>query len=145
MPRPTLFPLSTFPSQIPETIRFNDLDPLGHLNNNAIGIMIESGRVDLLTPVGIQFRNTGETIVIAHLATDFIAQGHYPATLTIGSAIEKIGGSSFTIIGQVMEGDTCLAQSRQVCVYFDMDTNKPCPIPTEIRQNLEKLYLKETR
>lgn len=144
MPRVQTFPQAAFPSNITENIRFNDLDPLGHLNNNAIGVMIESGRVDLLNPTGIKFRNTGETIVVANISTDFIAQGHFPAELQIVSAIQKIGGSSFTILGQVMRGDVCLAKSTQVCVYFDMDKNKPCPIPADIREKLENLYLKET-
>ena len=66
-----------------ETVRFADLDPLGHANNAAFNVYFESARAALFTEAGALEQN-GRSVVIAWLTIDFRTELNYGASCASG-------------------------------------------------------------
>lgn len=126
-----------------EVVRFADLDPLGHVNNNAIGVYFESARVAFFDDLGIfdgppGLVRSGPGVVIVKLVIEFVKELHFPNALDIGSRMTRIGGSSFTFEAGLFVGETCYATSEQVVVLFDSQTRKSTKILPEQREILKR-------
>jgi acyl-CoA thioester hydrolase len=130
----------SYPHQVQELVRFSDTDALGHVNNVALTAMVESGRVaftlDLLARAGARAEDDAVAgLVLVHLEIDFVAELHYPASVTVGSRLLAIGRTSLTVGTGVFVGDRCIATSRGVLVVVGPDG--PQPITGELRTALE--------
>lgn len=129
-------------SQTLET-RFGDMDVNGHLNNVAFARLFEETRVRFnragpAAPVAGERRSS---FVVAHVAIDYLAEGNYPAPVTVGYAIARIGSSSFTVAMAAFQDGACIALCDSVLVHRDPETG-PAPIPPALRERLETLRLK---
>lgn len=132
---PDLTDRSGFPHWTSEKIRFQDIDRLGHVNNVAITIYAESGRVEFLDavmPAALAAGN-GPLWVIARLDVQFRAQSHYPGTVDIGTRVVRIGNSSITLGQGLFVGDRCIATTESVVVLIDPDTARGMTLPDEVR------------
>lgn len=118
-----------------EKIRFQDVDHVGHVNNIAIAIYAESGRVEMLTyalPTGLQ--GSEEPFwVIAELNVRFRAQAHYPGTVDIGTRVLRLGNSSVTIGQGLFVDGRCIATAESVIVLVDPATGRGHALPDEVR------------
>lgn len=119
-----------------EKIRFQDIDRLGHVNNVAITIYAESGRVEFLDavmPTALTAGN-GSLWVIARLDIQFRAQSHYPGKVDIGTRVLRIGNSSITLGQGLFVGKRCIATTESVVVMVDPDTERGMTLPDEERE-----------
>src|SRR5262245_14203995 len=116
---------------IEEIVRFADIDMLGHLNNNAIGVFCESARFEIFVQTGFLFNTEERIIVVARTTYDYLAQVTYPAELHIGTGVAKIGRSSVTLASGVFDGDKCVATHHAVCVYLDRSRKESMEIPED--------------
>ncbi|WP_298368367.1 thioesterase family protein [Azospirillum sp.] len=127
---------TTFQFWWEERVRFNDLDALGHVNNNALGVFFEQARIALLQSVG-GFRDADEwTVVLARSLIEYKAELLYPNTVRIGVCGLRLGTSSMTIGVGIFLGDRCVATQEAVCVIVDKTTHRPTPIPESLRAAL---------
>ncbi len=133
---PDLMDRSAFPHWTREKIRFQDIDRLGHVNNVAITIYAESGRVEFLDAVMPTALTAGNASiwVIARLDVQFRAQSHYPGTVEIGTRVLRIGNSSITLGQGLFVGDRCIATTESVVVLVDPDTGRGMTLPDEVRE-----------
>lgn len=126
-----------------EQVRFADLDPLGHVNNNAIGIYLENARVAMFARAGAPVTGDGSGrgpgIMLARLAIDFRSEGHYPGRLEIGLGLTRIGRSSITLKEGIFDKDRCIATAESVCVMIDFGERRPMEVPAEMRARFEEL------
>ena len=133
-------PLLTDPAAyrfwIDERVRFADLDALGHVNNNAIGVYFESGRVALMETCGGFRPESAWTVVLARCVMEFKAELLYPGTARVGVRVLRLGNSSVTLGSAIFSGDTCIATQEGVCVIVDPATHRPTPLPPELRAAL---------
>lgn len=118
-----------------EKIRFQDIDRLGHVNNVAIAIYAESGRVEFLDAVmpAALMADNGPLWVIARIDIRFRAQSHYPGTVDIGTRVLRIGDSSITLGQGLFVGERCIATTESVVVLVDPDTESGMALPDEVR------------
>lgn len=133
---PELTDRSGFPHWTSEKIRFQDIDRLGHVNNVAITIYAESGRVEFLDavmPAALTAGN-GPVWVIARIDVQFRAQSHYPGTVDIGTRVLRIGNSSITLGQGLFVGERCIATTESVVVLVDPDTERGMTLPDEVRE-----------
>jgi acyl-CoA thioester hydrolase len=121
---------------IEDHVRFSDLDPLGHVNNNAIGEYFENARADLFMKVTPNWPHRDTLFVLARTAIDFRRELHMPAALRIGTAIVRIGRTSMTLANALFRGSDGLASCESVSVLIDRASRKPVPIADELRQRL---------
>jgi len=123
----------------PERVRFDDLDPVGHANNNAIGVYMESGRVAFHRHIGLNRHAHGRVFVLARTAIDFRAEVHFPAELRVGVRLLRIGRTSWTLGTALFDGQICAATGEAVIVLIDKETRKPVALPDAMRLTLETL------
>jgi len=120
---------------IPMTVRWGDMDALGHVNNVQYFRYGESGRIayfDALEKDDPTFWKE-HGIILASMACDFLAQVHYPAELEIGSRVTRIGRSSVGMLSAVFQDDKVVAVLRGVLAWFDYTAQKTMPVPEHVR------------
>lgn len=127
-----------------ETLRYGDLDPVGHVNNNAYGLFIENARTILFLDAEnlvLSKDDTGPQCdwVLRKLEFDFLREIRYPGTVSVGIAVTKIGTSSMVITHGVFTNQYCAATAVGVSVYFDLQRRASTPIPVEIQDAMLNL------
>lgn len=118
---------------VQDHVRFGDLDPLGHANNNAINVIMENGRVELIDRMEIRPLLPGGLMVIKTTRTEFNAEVHRPAKLDIGVGIGAVGNSSYTILAGLFVNGINAATHEARMVLIDRQTRRPTPLPPEAR------------
>jgi acyl-CoA thioester hydrolase len=120
---------------IPMTVRWGDMDALGHVNNVQYFRYGESARIAYFDPLGQHdpkfWKEYG--IILASMGCDFLAQVHYPAELEIGSRVTRLGRSSLHMTSAIFQGDNVVAVLRGVLAWFDYSAQKTLPIPESAR------------
>lgn len=119
-----------------ETVRFADLDPLGHANNNAVGVYFETARVTFLREIGLLDGADGQGTVVVRLAIDFRAELTFPNRLAIGTRLIRLGTSSFAYRQGLFVGDRCIATAETVSVLFNLGTRRADPLTGRQRSRL---------
>ncbi len=118
--------------------RWGDMDALGHVNNAKFFTYDESVRLDyfrgLMSGDGRFWKEYG--LILAHIEADFIAQLKPPAELDLGFRIARIGRSSLGTEAGMFLGDTLVAVTRGVLVWFDYGANAPLPVPDAVKAKI---------
>lgn len=125
-----------------EKIRFADLDVVGHVNNNAIGVYLENARVTMFVTAGEEMYGGGKTDfswVVARMEVDYLKEMRYPGTVRIGTRIERIGNSSVVVRQGIFRDGVCTATAKVIGVCFDTTARASMPIPDRIRTRLSQL------
>nr|WP_184804545.1 thioesterase family protein [Nitrospirillum iridis] len=124
-----------------EHVRFNDLDPVGHVNNNAFGVYFESGRVALHQSLrqAADFRR--HAIVMRKITIDYLAEITYPSAVRVGTRLVRLGRTSWTTGSALFvttKGESrCHATALSVSVLVDGASHRPIPITDDLRPALE--------
>ncbi len=102
-----------YPLRFFTRVLYADMDGFRHLNNGATGRYLEEGRASLNI---ILFGReqmidppAGRQLLLAGFAIDFIAQAHYPGDVEIGTAIARIGNSSYKVVQAAFQNGRCFA------------------------------------
>jgi acyl-CoA thioester hydrolase len=119
--------------------RFQDLDPLGHINNVAMAALFEQGRVRFNRNMldELHSRGAGERWLIAKVDINYLAEAHFPAPVMICTGIGRIGSSSWTLLAAAFQEDKagesiCVATCN--CVLVMTGAGGPMPIPDALRR-----------
>ena len=124
-------------SMIP--LRYADQDPVGHINNGAIGAYFEQSRCETLLPLITAHGGPHLDIVLARIVIDYLKEIRYPGSVDVGARIDRIGNKSLTIVCGVFSIDTCCATAIATIVFFDKQTRRSTEPPTELRAALQSL------
>ncbi|MGE0612859.1 MAG: acyl-CoA thioesterase [Hyphomicrobiales bacterium] len=119
------------------TPRVSETDGVGHINNTAIPVWFEAGRIGifrLMTP-DLSFRGWRATIV--SMQVDYVAQTYFGKDCVVETWIERIGNTSFTIGERLLQDDVVCATGRAVYVNFDHSRQKSEAIAGALRAGLE--------
>ncbi|UVO50421.1 acyl-CoA thioesterase [Sphingomonas sp. SUN019] len=142
MPRPA--PWRLLPASYPTTetmqTRFQDLDPMGHLNNVAFAALFENARVRFNQRMGSMNRERGFRGVVAQSTINYIAEGSYPEDVEIATGIGAIGNRSWEILAAMFQSGKIIATCDTVIV---MTSSPGEPLPTAFRHRLEELRVRE--
>ena len=127
-----------------EILRYSDLDPVGHVNNNAYGQLVENARTLLfydaqkISGLGDNELQTKDW-VIRRLEFDFLQELRYPGEVDVGIAITRFGNSSMILHHGVFTKDYCAATAMGVSVYFDLGQRVSVTIPSDMKIVMQKL------
>ena len=126
---------------VPIQIRFNDIDRLGHVNNNAYFAYYDLGKERYIIDVLHVDYATGHVLpVIANVNADFYEPMFYGDDLMLQTCVSRIGHKSFTlqqrIVNRATGRTTCHCQC--IMVFMDIETQKSTEIPAEFRHAIEE-------
>ena len=144
--------LSTYPFTTEIEPRFGDVDALQHLNNVALAGIYEEARLRFTAT----FRHApqgedGQRPVLAQITIRYLAEGHYPGTLTAGIGALHIGRTSYVVGQALFQAGACIGTADTVIVWTA--EGRPHPVPDPFRAALEaahraarfRRFLKEDR
>ena len=134
---------SIYRSWVAHTIRYNDLDPLGHVNNAVYSTFLEAGRTAFLQPLFKEHGDSHLDVVLARVILDYRRELTYPGKVDIGTSVKRIGNTSVVFVNGVFEEgtETCSATGEAYLVFFDLQTRKSTPPPPRIREALQTLLI----
>lgn len=115
-----------------ETVRFRDLDSLGHMNNAVYATFLEQARIALLAPLGAQVTN----MILARLEIDFRAQVSLGDEVEIEVTPGRVGTKSFELAYAMRVRGTVVAEAKTVLVAYDYGRAQSVEIPDEWKERL---------
>lgn len=119
------------------TIRYRDLDPLGHINNSVYSEWFEMARVMLTRSFGASAPDWLVT-ALARMTINFLAETTFPGEVQVGGRLLSVGNRSFRSAYGVFRDDRCLATADCVSVWFDPRARHSVAPPAEVRQAMEE-------
>lgn len=131
-------PARAFPFEYPVSVRFRDLDPMGHAHHSLPLIYFEEARAAFWRR--ITGRDDLESIdyVIAGVRVRFLERVRFPLSAKVGLRVARIGNSSFSIEYELRgPGGRLLVEGSTDQVLYDYDAGRSKVIPREIRRELE--------
>jgi len=125
------------------TIRYNDLDPLGHVNNAVYSTFVEAGRTALLQPLFKEHAHLNLDTVLVRTVLDFHKELRYPGEVDIGTGVQRIGNTSVVFINGIFQKgtDVCHASGEAYLVFFDLIERKSTRPPQVFRDVLEGIMV----
>ena len=122
----------------PVTVRWGDMDAMGHVNNVVYLQYLESGRVAYFEAKGWNSVNIGpdrQGPVVVSQTFNYRRQLHYPADIEVGVSCTDVRGRSFVLsYGLFRKGsDELIGDGSTVLVWLDGATGEAVELPPEIR------------
>lgn len=119
------------------SVRFQDLDVAGHVNNAVYVTYLEEARVDYLREVlgvdGVEELSA----VVAHTEIDYQKPVRDDSQVTIALRTRELGTSSIPMEYEVRAGDEVVATAETVMVTVDYGTGETRPMPDAWREQIE--------
>lgn len=131
-------PLSVFPAQSFDKLRYADTDRQGHVNNAVFSSFLETGRVEFLYDPAHGIQPPGTSFVIASLHLQFLREINWPGLVHIGTGIIRIGNSSMNLVQNIYQNDQVVAHAETVVVLVDNETSKATPLSEQAKLTLQK-------
>lgn len=122
---PPVKPLTAYPIQTLMQPRFGDVDANRHLNNIAQARLFEEG-VAALHRKAITQRAAGRGIIAQHTLR-YLSEGSYPEPLSLGTAVTRIGNSSYEIEQILVQDGRPVSTCTTVIVY--REDKRPARLP----------------
>ncbi len=126
---------------VPLQLRFNDIDVLGHVNNNAQLALFDVGKTEFYNALRGQLSDWSKVeAVIVNINCTFMEQIHFTDPMEVRTRVKKIGERSFVlqqILRNTATGQIC-SMSESVMVSIDFETKESKPIPENIAVGLKK-------
>ncbi len=120
------------------TVRFADLDVMGHLNHAKYLTYMEQARVLYIRDV-CEFQGTWEQfgVILANATCDYHLPVAFAEEITIYTRCSRLGGKSFDF-EYVLHNETgeTIADGKTVLVAFDYQQNTTVPIPQPWRDKM---------
>ncbi len=130
-----------FHHAVPLQLRFNDIDILGHVNNNAQLALFDVGKTEFYNVLRGELSDWSRVeAVIVNLNCTFMQQIKFTDPMEVRTRVKKIGEKSF-VLQQILRneatGQIC-SMCESVMVSVDYATKASKPIPDNIAEGLKK-------
>ena len=125
----------------PVTVRWGDMDAMGHVNNIIYLQYLESARIGFVEAIGWGMRTGGggrQGPAVVSQTYNYRRQVFYPAELEVGVRCKEVRGRSFVLeYGIFRKGtDELVGDGSSVVVWLDYDASRALEIPQDLRQAL---------
>jgi len=125
----------------PVTVRWGDMDALGHVNNAIYFQYVESARVGYFEERGWNSRDPSPTrqgpVVVSQMF-NYRRQLHYPGEVEVGLECTEIRGRSFVLSCAIFRKETneLIGDGSCVVVWLDYAAGKAVEFPPTVRDRL---------
>lgn len=142
-PDPARLRLNTYPVVDEIAARYGDMDANAHLNNLALEALHENARATMnrgLLPDAYRAGDRKLRLVTSQNTVHFLAEAHWPALITTGAGVGRIGRTSFVASTGLFLAGACIGVCDTVLVL--LDENGPTPLPDGFRSALGGVLLR---
>lgn len=125
----------------PIQIRFNDIDALGHVNNNIYFSFFDLGKTYYFEHIkASHFHWMQGTIVVARVEVDFYSPIYYKESIVVDTKVSHLGNKSGRFLQQIRNVKTGEIKCRctSVFVAYNPDLQASMLIPDEWRKAIEE-------
>lgn len=120
------------------TVRFNDCDALGHVNNGTYFTYMEEARTPIFRLCNPNLDVGNWNLIVASTRCDFLQQVHFAQCLTVLTWIGKVGNSSFVVEHALQSAShEWVARGQAVLIHYDYAGKRAIALPTEVRSALQ--------
>ena len=130
MTRPVPALRSSYSAFIPLSLRWNDVDKYGHVNNAVHFQLFDTAVNNWLMDHKLFQSDSGPICLVVRQACDFFREIQMNDHVTIGIGIKQVGTSSIVYAPALFtnEDASAAAQGEYIHVAIDRITRRPCPI-----------------
>jgi acyl-CoA thioester hydrolase len=131
--------LSDYKYKTPISIRFSDIDAVGHVNNAIYLTYFEVGRFGYWREVtNWNLRENG--VIVGRSEVNYLKPITLEDEIFCYVRVSRIGNSSFDVMHVLVRttpnGEEICTTGKTVCISYDYKTNKSVPIPQAERQKM---------
>ena len=119
-------------------VRFNDCDPMGHVNNAVYLTYLEAARFAWWRNI-FGAGGGAHGFVVARVEIDYRRQAFPGERLIVRLRVDGISRSSFIVAYEILNVRTreTVAEGKSVQVAYDAATGKSTPLADDLRARLE--------
>jgi acyl-CoA thioester hydrolase len=128
----TVVTIAPMPFTHTETVRFRDVDSMGHMNNAVYATFLEQARIAFLRPRGAD----QSTMILARLEIDFRRPVATGDTVAIDVRPGGVGTKSFELEYTMRVDQDVVAEARSVLVAYDYAAASSVEVPNALREAL---------
>jgi acyl-CoA thioester hydrolase len=122
-----------FPFVHRETVRFNDLDGMGHVNNAVFSTYLEQAR---LAWFGSDETMPLKDVILARTEIDFRSEVRVGEIVEVGVRPSRLGTKSFELEYELRASGRVVAEAKSVLVGYDYERGESVAIPERWRRRL---------
>jgi acyl-CoA thioester hydrolase len=122
-----------FPFVHRETVRFNDLDGMGHVNNAVFSTYLEQAR---LAWFGSDETMPLKDVILARTEIDFRSPISVGEVVEVGVRPSRLGTKSFELEYELRASGRVVAEAKSVLVGYDYERGESVAIPERWRRRL---------
>ena len=126
----------------PITVRWGDMDSMGHVNNAKYFTYCESARMGYFAAVRMNEHREDDHHgpALAAATLHFRRQVRYPADLEVPIRVTEIGRSSFKMELEIFYRgtDERVADGTAVIVWVDYATGRSAPLPESLKEEIRR-------
>jgi acyl-CoA thioester hydrolase len=118
-------------------IRFNDIDPYGHVNNAVHQYYYDLGRLSYFKEVlNGDVDQASEYLMVVRVEVDYVNPVLLDEEIAVCTSIVSIGTKSVTLMQEIYEKSSAVVKSRSRSVMVAMDgrTNSSIEVPERWRK-----------
>ena len=124
------------------TVRFRDIDSMGHVNNAVFFTYFEEGRKEFVGSLFNIVESGDYSYILASISCDFLRPVKLGNSITLQLWVGDIGQKRFDLEYRLVDtGDESIvyAKGRSVQVFFDYEKNKTVKIPKYFLEKISGL------
>ena len=114
-PEPWRLDPARYPHRDVIQTRFQDLDPLGHINNVAMAGLFETARVRFNRAMELSGWH-GHRWLVANITLNYLNESFFPDDVEIATGIGQIGTRSWHVLAAAFQKGECVATCDAVLV-----------------------------
>lgn len=115
------------------SVRWGDMDNLGHVNNATYFSYFEQARIEWLDSIAVSLRDRTGPVVITASAT-YLKPVIYPADILIQMKMHSPKTSSFMVDYALKQDDAIMVTGNTKIVWIDYEKGASISLPNKIRQ-----------
>ncbi|MDB5007607.1 MAG: fadM 1 [Mucilaginibacter sp.] len=131
--------LSDYKYKTPITIRFSDIDAVGHANNAIYLTYFEEARLSYWRDI-IQWDMQEHGVIVGRSEVNYLKPILLQDKIMCYVRTTRIGNSSFDIMHVLVKitehGEEICTTGKTVCISYDYKANRSVPIPKPERQKM---------
>ena len=123
------------------TIRWGDMDALGHVNNTVYFRYMEQARISWFGGLGLRGSATGEGPAVINASCTFLKQLVYPGNVEVKTYAGQAGRSTVETWMELRpsyDPDVVYAEGSAKVIWVDYSKGKSAPLPEKLRSVVER-------